>query len=409
MKKVVFIGLGYIGLPTAAMFAKDAFDVTGVDIKAEIIESVNSGASHIEEPGLSELIKDVHKRGKLKAQHTIPEGDIFIIAVPTPFNDDITSIPQPDTSYVETAIISICPILKKGNTIILESTSPVGTTEKIAKIILKNRPDLKVAMSENDTTQDIFIAYCPERILPGNALRELEQNDRIIGGLSFNCGEKAAEVYRAVIRGKAFTTTARTAELAKLAENAYRDVQIAFANELSQICDSLKVDVWELISLANRHPRVDILSPGAGVGGHCIAVDPWFIVSQDPSQARLIHQARLTNIAKENWVISKISKIQKLNQGKDIICMGLSYKPNIDDLRESPSLRIFNELKSRFGDKVKAIEPNIKKNTFHDLIDFNDTDKSSSIYVALVKHDEFKTYDLTNAILIDVCGLEENK
>jgi UDP-N-acetyl-D-mannosaminuronic acid dehydrogenase len=399
------IGLGYIGLPTAAMFAAYGKNVIGVDVNSYAVETINRGEIHIVEPELDAIVHKAVTDGKLKAV-LIPEpADAFLIAVPTPFlaieNED--DIPQPDLKYIQSAAKAIAPVLKSGDLVILESTSPVGATEKMADWLAEYRSDLTFPKSHKETS-DIRIAHCPERVLPGHVVRELVENDRVIGGLTVKCSQQATELYKTFVKGDCVTTNARTAEMAKLTENSCRDVQIAFANELSIICDKLDIDVWELISLANRHPRINILQPGPGVGGHCIAVDPWFIISKTPEQALLIHTARKVNDAKPHWVINKvkIAIADFLQENPDktardvrITCFGLAFKAGIDDLRESPSLAIAQKIAEIHSSTVFFVEPNIKSLPNHlsnnaELIDLDDAIIKTDIAVMLVDHNEFK-------------------
>ncbi len=353
--KISVVGLGYIGLPTAAFIASKGIQVIGVDVTPHVVDTINQGKIHIVEPGLEEMVKDDVEKGFLKAVLVPEEADAFLIAVPTPFKGDNH---EPNLDYIQSAATAIAKVLKSGDLVILESTSPVGATEKMAGWIAAARPELKVSGINADEKIDIFIAHCPERVLPGQVIRELEENDRVIGGLNVASTERATALYKTFVKGECIATNARTAEMAKLTENASRDSQIAFANELSMICDKQGIDVWELISLANRHPRVNILQPGAGVGGHCIAVDPWFIVNQNPSEAKLINQARLTNDFKPDWVIQKIEAAVKGVESPTIACLGLAFKPDIDDLRESPALQITEKLAAK-GYNILAVEPNV--------------------------------------------------
>jgi UDP-N-acetyl-D-mannosaminuronic acid dehydrogenase len=341
-KTISVIGLGYIGLPTAAAFAARKVKVIGVDVNDRAVETINKGQIHIVEPELDIIVHAAVTEGYLKAT-TVPEpADAFLVAVPTPFKGDH----EPDLAYIEAASKSIAPVLKRGDLVILESTSPVGATEQMAEWLAAARPDLTFPQQAGEAS-DIRVAHCPERVLPGQVIRELVENDRVIGGMTPKCSEAASALYKIFVQGECVITNARTAEMCKLTENAFRDVNIAFANELSIICDKLNINVWELIRLANRHPRVNILQPGCGVGGHCIAVDPWFIVDRTPDQARLIRTAREVNDAKPEWVLDKlIGEVQKLIEGGrkeseiSVAVMGLAFKPNIDDLRESPALQI---------------------------------------------------------------------
>ena len=361
---VSVIGLGYIGLPTAAMFASRKINVIGVDISQHAVDTINEGKIHIVEPDLDMLVSAAVTAGFLRATTTAEPADAFLIAVPTPFKENH----EPDLSYIEAACNNIAPVLKKGDLVVLESTSPVGATEQMAQWLAQARPDLAVPVNEQQRG-DIYIAHCPERVLPGQVVRELVDNDRVIGGINSVSSEKAIALYKTFVMGECIITNARTAEMAKLTENASRDVSIAFANELSVICDELDINVWELIELANRHPRVNILQPGPGVGGHCIAVDPWFIVSKTPEKAKLIRQARETNDSKPAWVIDKVNeKVEqfladhpnKKREDITVACFGLAFKPDIDDLRESPALNITKTLVNTLGCKVIAVEPNVE-------------------------------------------------
>lgn len=399
------IGLGYIGLPTAAVMASKGLNVHGVDINQVACDIINQGKIHITEPGLDEVVSSAVLAGKLVASTTPKEADVFVIAVPTPFN--VKS--GPDVSYIKKAAESIAPVLKKGDLVILESTSPVGTTEKLSTWLSKEREDLHFPLCDDDSDIDVSIAYCPERVLPGKVIEELVANDRIIGGLTDVCSNKAKAFYSHFVEGQCYKTNARTAELAKLTENSSRDVGIAFANELSMICDDLSIDVGELIRLANKHPRVNILQPGCGVGGHCIAVDPWFIVDSAPTKAVLIRQARDVNDSKPEWVVEKIKNmvLSHLVENKEktlssitISLYGLAFKPNIDDTRESPALYIVNKLaSSTIGKAIKLniVEPNLSKTSpvklqKSDNIKLVDLDEAlkSTLHVVLVGHDEFK-------------------
>lgn len=359
--KISVSGLGYIGLPTATMFAHYGAHVIGLDVNQHAIDTINQGKIHIVEPGLEAIVKEVVSSGHLKASLTPEPADAFLIAVPTPFKGDDHT---PDLSYIESAAKTIAPVLTKGNVVILESTSPVGATEQMVEWLSAARPDLKFPSSEQDTEFDIYVAYCPERVLPGQVIRELVENDRTIGGLTPECAKKAAEVYKFFVTGELVETNARTAEMTKLTENAFRDVNIAFANELSLICDRLNINVWELIALANRHPRVNILNPGAGVGGHCIAVDPWFIVNKTPDLARMVNTAREVNDNKPKWVMSKIeeavAQLGDLGRKPKVALLGLAFKPDIDDLRESPAVEIAVEMGQKQNIELLLVEPNIK-------------------------------------------------
>lgn len=388
--KVCVIGLGYIGLPTAAVFASRKVKVVGVDINKHAVDTINQGKIHIVEPDLDILVHSVVNDGFLKASMLPEEADAFIIAVPTPFKGDNH---EPNLDYIKAASKSVAKVLKKGNLVILESTSPVGATEQMARWIAEERVDLTFPHQCGETS-DIKIAHCPERVLPGQVIRELIENDRIIGGMTKKCTEHAVDLYKIVVKGECIKTDARTAEMAKLTENSFRDVNIAFANELSILCDKLNINVWELIKLANRHPRVNILQPGCGVGGHCIAVDPWFIVHQNPDEAKIIKAAREVNDDKPNFVIKKIKeRVKDISQPK-IACLGLAFKPDIDDLRESPALDIVVRLANEKY-QILAVEPNIKELPLRlqdknvSLVCLNQALEEADVVVILVKHKEF--------------------
>ena len=398
--KISVVGLGYIGLPTAAMFASHEKWVVGVDVNQNAVDTINRGEVHIVEPKLDILVHDAVAKGYLRATLVAEAADAFLIAVPTPFKQDSGLIPEPDLSYIQAAASAIAPVLKKGDVVILESTSPVGTTDQLAEWLAEDRPDLSFPQFAGNSA-DVNIAYCPERVLPGQVVRELVENDRVIGGISPTCSERAVELYKCFVKGECVVTNARTAEMTKLTENSCRDVQIAFANELSIICDKLNIDVWELIALANRHPRINILQPGSGVGGHCIAVDPWFIVSKTPNVARLIHTARLVNDSKPMWVLDKVkitladylqSYASKKISDITIGCFGLAFKPDINDLRESPAMLITRELAKTHKGAVVAVEPNIREITGENfsLVSYDEAVKSVDIAVLLVDHKEFK-------------------
>jgi len=356
------IGLGYIGLPTAAVFASRKVKVIGVDVNQKAVDTINRGEIHIVEPDLDIVVRSVVSDGFLKATLTPEPAEAFIVAVPTPFKDDHTA----DLSYIEAACKAIAPVLSKGNLVILESTSPVGATEQMAYWLAEQRPDLTFPQSHGESS-DIRIAHCPERVLPGHVMRELIENDRVVGGMTVACSAAAVALYKIFVQGECVITNARTAEMAKLTENSFRDVNIAFANELSMICDKLDINVWELIALANRHPRVNILQPGAGVGGHCIAVDPWFIVDSCPEYARIIRMAREVNDSKPHWVLDKVkqqldawhsSNPDKTRAEATVAVFGIAFKPDIDDLRESPAMDIALEV-AKLGCQVHIVEPNI--------------------------------------------------
>jgi len=403
LKTVSVIGLGYIGLPTAAMLASRKLRVIGVDVNQHAVDTINQGKIHIIEPDLDLLVNAAVTGGYLSAQTQTAAADAFMIAVPTPFFDDLS----PDLSYVEAAAKSIAPVLSKGNLVVLESTSPVGTTELLCKWIKEVRPDLTLPTDSN--SPDIHVAYCPERVLPGKVVQELISNDRIVGGLTPACSELAKQLYRTFVAGELLETDARTAEMSKLTENSFRDVNIAFANELSLICDKLNINVWELIRMANRHPRVNILTPGAGVGGHCIAVDPWFIVHSAPEQARLNRTAREVNDFKPEWVLQKVMTTvanHALNK-PSVACFGLAFKPDIDDLRESPALHIVNKLADTYEGKVLAVEPNVestnKLNSKAQLVSI-EQGLAADIIVILVKHKAFAACNFDGKTVINVVG-----
>jgi UDP-N-acetyl-D-mannosaminuronic acid dehydrogenase len=413
------IGLGYIGLPTAAMFASRKKKVIGVDVNQHAVDTINKGQIHIVEPDLDMLVHAAVTEGYLRAT-TVPEAaDAFLIAVPTPFLpiDNEGDIPKPDLKYIESAAKAIAPVLKKGDLVILESTSPVGATEQMAEWLAAARTDLTFPQSHGEES-DVRVAHCPERVLPGHVVRELVENDRVIGGLTRKCSNQAVELYKAFVQGDCVITNARTAEMAKLTENSCRDVQIAFANELSIICDKLDIDVWELISLANRHPRINILQPGPGVGGHCIAVDPWFIVAKTPEQAQLIHTARKVNDSKPQWVVDKvkvaISDFLQANPNKTakdvtIACYGLAFKPDIDDLRESPALNISQNIAKMHSGRTFGVEPNIVELPNHidkiELVKFEVAIQEADIHLMLVDHKEFINCELSSDFIIDTKGI----
>ncbi|MDD9174899.1 UDP-N-acetyl-D-mannosamine dehydrogenase [Aliivibrio sp. S2TY2] len=415
------IGLGYIGLPTAAMFASRKKKVVGVDVNQHAVDTINKGEIHIVEPELDILVHAAVTEGYLKAVTTPETADAFLIAVPTPFKECAEGeIPEPDLCYIEAASKAIAPVLKKGDLVILESTSPVGATEQMAEWLAQERTDLTFPQNVGEEA-DVNVAHCPERVLPGHVVRELVENDRVIGGLTNKCSERSVELYKTFVKGDCVITNARTAEMAKLTENSCRDVQIAFANELSIICDKLDINVWELISLANRHPRINILQPGPGVGGHCIAVDPWFIVSKTPEEAQLIHTARRVNDAKPDWVINKvklaIADFLQFNPNKTakevkIACYGLAFKPDIDDLRESPAMLITQQIVDMHAGKVIVVEPNIhelpKSLTNVELCDFDFASEEVDIHVLLVDHKEFKAKTINSDYLVDTKGIMKN-
>lgn len=407
-KEICMVGLGYIGLPTAAVFASRKVRVIGVDVNQKAVDTINRGDIHIVEPDLDMVVHAAVKEGYLRATTTPEPADAFLVAVPTPFKRDNH---DPDLGFIEAATRAIAPVLRKGNLVILESTSPVGATEQMAAWLAEARPDLSFPQHMGEES-DIRVAHCPERVLPGHVLRELVQNDRIIGGMTPRCSEVACELYKTFVEGECITTNARTAEMCKLTENSFRDVNIAFANELSVICDKLQIDVWELIRLANRHPRVNILQPGPGVGGHCIAVDPWFIVSGAPEESKLIKTARLVNDSKPRWVVDKLQQaVAEVSRAKkDIIvaCYGLTFKPDIDDLRESPALEIVKDI-CAIGVSVLVVEPNVQMLpeglSEAKLATIGEAYQSADIHLLLVDHKEFKGLDTPHGLLIDTRGL----
>ena len=400
-RKICIMGLGYIGLPTAALLANRGYQIHGVDINQHTIDTINRGRIHIVEPELDTFVRSAVQSGSLMADIDPVESEIFMIAVPTPFHADklnkITNSPIPNVDYIVDATKKIAPYVKSGNLILLESTSPVGTTEMMADILKKEGVDI----------DNVFIAHSPERVLPGHIMRELIENDRVVGGVNDESTKKAAEFYRTFVEGEVLETTAKTAEMAKLTENSFRDVNIAFANELSILCDDMDINVRELILLANRHPRVNVLSPGCGVGGHCISVDPWFIVDSANGKAKMVEQARRTNDYKADWVVEKI-KNQTLQFEKDngrvptIACMGLAFKPDIDDLRESPALYISEKLNHSLN--IVAVEPNIETHHFLQLIPYIEGLKAD-ICIYLVAHDQFDVNNIKENDL-DFCGLK---
>lgn len=406
-KSISVIGLGYIGLPTAAMFASRKINVHGVDVNPQTVDIINSGGIHIVEPDLDFVVKAAVKEGFLKASLEAKPADAFLIAVPTPFKNEH----EPDLSYIQSAAEAIAPVLKKGCLVILESTSPVGATDQLAEWLASARLDLSFP-HQVGASADINVAHCPERVLPGQVMRELIENDRIIGGMTARCSARCIELYSAFVTGSCIQTDARSAEMAKLTENSFRDVNIAFANELSILCDKFKIDVWELIKLANRHPRVNILQPGTGVGGHCIAVDPWFIVHAGGDKARLIKIAREVNDYKTDWVIDRIlSKAARFEEqhGRQptIACMGLAFKPDIDDLRESPALEVYQSL-VQAGAQLLAVEPNLGAHRNILLTNAVSAVKSADIVVFLVAHSGFEVLEFGGEEL-DFCGVRTRK
>ena len=394
------MGLGYIGLPTAAVVASKEIQVIGVDIDPKVVDTINQGKIHIVEPELDKIVGEVVGKGFLRAALKPEKADAFFIVVPTPFKQNHRA----DISYVESATRAVIPYLNEGNLFVVESTSPVMTTEKMAEIIFQERPEL---------AGKIYIAYCPERVLPGNVLYELEHNDRVIGGIDVESANKAIEFYARFVKGKLHKTNARTAEMCKLVENSSRDVQIAFVNELSMICHKAGINVWELVELANKHPRVNILSPGCGVGGHCIAVDPWFIVSDFPEQSNIIKRARETNDYKADWCANQViiacdDFIVKNSREPIVACMGLAFKPDIDDLRESPAKYITMRIISEARAEVLIVEPNIESHKSLQLVPFGNAYQMADIVVWLVRHKDFMSINVdTTKIELDFCGVRK--
>ncbi|GLO76537.1 UDP-N-acetyl-D-mannosamine dehydrogenase [Phaeobacter italicus] len=415
--RISMIGLGYIGLPTAALFAARGVEVIGVDVSPKVVETINAGKIHIVEPELDGIVHKAVTDGNLRATLEAEPAEAFVIAVPTPFREGY----EPDLSYIQSAANMIAPVLKAGDLVVLESTSPIGATEQMAAWLAEARQDLSFPQDAGNDA-DVQVAHCPERVLPGHVVRELVENDRIIGGMTERASEMAIAMYKKVVQGDCIVTDAKTAEMCKLTENSSRDVQIAFANELSVICDKFDIDVWELISLANRHPRVNILQPGAGVGGHCIAVDPWFIVASAPEEAKLIRAARDGNDGKPKWVLQKVrdavmdvlaAEPSRSMEDIKVACLGLAFKPDIDDLRESPALGITAEL-SKLGCQVLAVEPHIEalpsklgEGTIK-LTNLENALEIADVACVLVKHSAF--CELKNTLpeglkVIDVVGL----
>ena len=407
IRSAAVIGLGYVGLPTAAVFADAGLDIIGVDVNPDAVASINAGRPHIVEPNLEALLRRVVEAGKLRAVTEPEPADVYVLAVPTPFRD----AKQPDLKYIEAAAHALAPHMAKGALVILESTSPVGATEQLARWLAADRPDLSFPQDAGDLA-DVQIAHCPERVLPGRVLHEVVHNSRVIGGMTRHCAARAVAFYRLAVQGECHVTDARTAELAKLTENAFRDVNIAFANELSVICHDLGIDPWELIEMANKHPRVNILNPGPGVGGHCIAVDPWFIVDSAPGNARLIHQARDVNDGKPRWVVDRIAEKAARFKAPVIACLGLAYKPDVDDLRESPSVDVVREAVARGIGEILAVDPYVSELPPElagaEHADFEDAIRRADIVVVLTGHSSFRNVrisELDGKALIDTCGL----
>ena len=397
------MGLGYIGLPTASLLATKGFSVTGIDVSQKVVDTINKGEIHIVEPDLDILVKSAVHSGNLSASLEPVEADVFIIAVPTPFKDggpDHISGKKPDLSYIEAATKKISPYVKPGNLVILESTSPVGTTDEVVAAILKK--------DGHAVGEDVYVAHCPERVLPGRILIELVENDRVVGGINVGSTDVTVEFYERFVRGAVLATTAKTAEMVKLTENSSRDVQIAFANELSMICERENIDTWEVIELANRHPRVNILNPGPGVGGHCIAVDPWFIVDRSPDCSNLIRTAREVNDSKPEWVIDRVRKCADKFKNPTIACLGLAFKADVDDLRESPAAEIVRKLQSMNIGDLLICEPNLQESDQFELCGFAEAIKEADIILLLVDHKQFKNMtasELSEKVVVDTRGV----
>lgn len=398
--KICVVGLGYVGLPAACVLAQSGHEVLGVEIRAEVVEGLNRGQIHIDEPGLHDLLQEALQQGRFQAQTKPEVADAFILCVPTPFQTGY----QPDLSYVEAAARSVLPVLKEGDLVVVESTIPVGATEKVAALIRTARPEL--------SQENLHVAHCPERVLPGNAIREIIDNDRVVGGTTPKATERAARLYRSFSRGTVAETTACTAELAKLAENTFRDINIAYANELSMLCNECGVDVQDLIRLANMHPRVNIHAPGAGVGGHCIPVDPWFIVSRFPREASLIRAAREVNIQKETWVVDQVLQAAQRHGASQVVMAGLTYKPDVDDFRESPALRIAEQVAARLSQPLIGVDPYAAKLRQERQVDFELQSEiplqAGTLVAVLVRHRQFgaalSEIEIVNgAVLMDFC------
>lgn len=395
-KNICVMGLGYIGLPTASLLATKGFNVFGVDVREQIVNTINEGKIHIVEPDLDILVKSAVQSGQLKAGLEPQPADVFIIAVPTPFKDG----KKPDLAYIEQATRAIAPCVRPGNLVILESTSPVGTTDEIVAALLRE--------AGHNIGEDVYVAHCPERVLPGRILIELIENDRVVGGVDETSTEVAVAFYESFVRGEVLATTAKTAEMVKLTENSFRDVNIAFANEISMIADVEGINTWEVIELANRHPRVNILSPGPGVGGHCIAVDPWFIVDRSPELSRLIRTAREVNDYKPEWVIERVRKKAAKFKDPVIGCLGLAFKADVDDLRESPAYEIVKQLKQEAVGEILVCEPNLKQHPDYDLLSMRELVERSDIILLLVNHRQFKSIngaEISEKVFIDTRGM----
>lgn len=402
-QKINVIGLGYIGLPTAALIASRGLQVVGIDTNERIVDTVASGKIHIAEPDLDGLVSKVVSSGALTTSRKPQPADVFIVAVPTPIDHEN----HPDLSSVNAAVDSIIDLLVPGNLVILESTSPIGTTEAIANRIVERRPELRIGVNGKEDGA-IYVAYCPERVLPGRILTELINNDRCIGGITPTCTRRAQRFYKMFVRGACVGTTARAAELVKLTENAFRDTNIAFANELSMICDRFDINVWEVIDIANRHPRVNVLRPGPGVGGHCIAVDPWFIIDSAPDLARVMRTSRDVNNAKTHKIIERAEALIDDHPYANVACCGLTFKANVDDLRESPAMEIATHLAAKYGERIKVVEPNLRRlppqlaDYRVALVNIEEALRSCEIAVLLVDHDEFKMVPLAERRHLDV-------
>lgn len=404
IKKICVMGLGYIGLPTASLLGTKGYQVHGVDVSQNVVDTINDGKIHIVEPDLDIMVKSAVQAGNLKASLEPCEADIFVIAVPTPFKSSVDenhiSGKQPDLSYIDQATRKISPYVKPGNLVILESTSPVGTTDEVVAKILSEEG--------HSVGDDVFVAHCPERVLPGRILIELVENDRVVGGINEPSTKVAVDFYEEFVRGEVLATTAKTAEMVKLTENSSRDVQIAFANELSMICETEGINTWEVIELANRHPRVNILQPGPGVGGHCIAVDPWFIVDRSPDYSNLIRTAREVNDSKPEWVIDRVRKCADKFKSPTIACLGLAFKANVDDLRESPAFDIVKQLKEEKLGQLLVCEPNLSEHEQFDLVSVEQAVSDADIVLLLVDHKQFKylkAAELGEKVVIDTRGI----
>lgn len=403
-QKICVMGLGYIGLPTASLLGTKGYQVHGVDVSQEVVDTINDGRIHIVEPDLDIMVKSAVQAGNLKASLEPCEADIFVIAVPTPFKSSVDanhiSGKQPDLSYIDQATRKISPYIKPGNLVILESTSPVGTTDEVVAAILKEEG--------HNVGEDVFVTHCPERVLPGRILIELVENDRVVGGINEASTQVAVDFYEEFVRGDVLATTAKTAEMVKLTENSSRDVQIAFANELSMICEAEAINTWEVIGLANRHPRVNILQPGPGVGGHCIAVDPWFIVDRSPEYSNLIRTAREVNDSKPEWVIDRVKKCADKFKSPTIACLGLAFKADVDDLRESPAFDIVKKLQSESVGELLVCEPNLKEHKEFNLVPVEEAVSKADIILLLVDHKKFKglkAAELGEKVVIDTRGI----